>query len=104
TDRNKATRALEGLEELAYPVVHKALAGSVPLESRRRIERVLSRLKGPVASPKTIRELRAVEVLEHIGTPEARQVLHVLAQGAAGARLTEEAKASLERLTKSKGP
>jgi RNA polymerase sigma factor (sigma-70 family) len=104
TARDKATRALEGLEEMASPVLNQALAGPVILETRRRIERLLSRLKTPLVSPKKVRELRAVEVLEHIGTPEARQVLHVLAQGAAGARLTGEAKASLERLTQSKAP
>jgi hypothetical protein len=36
--------------------------------------------------------------LERIGTPEARQLLKRLATGAPGARLTREAKASLERL------
>ena len=37
-------------------------------------------------------------VLERIGTPEAQNVLETLARGAPGARETEEAKASLERL------
>jgi hypothetical protein len=37
-------------------------------------------------------------VLEQIGTPEARRVLAWLAEGAPGARQTEEAKAALRRL------
>jgi hypothetical protein len=41
--------------------------------------------------------LRAIEVLEQAGTPQARQELERLAGGAAGARMTQEAKASLER-------
>jgi hypothetical protein len=45
-----------------------------------------------------LRSLRAVEVLEHIATPEARDVLRTLAQGASEVRLTREAKAALERL------
>jgi hypothetical protein len=45
-------------------------------------------------------EMCAVEILEHIGTPSARQVLDELAKGAAAQRLTQEAKASLERLAK----
>jgi hypothetical protein len=42
--------------------------------------------------------LRAVEVLERIGNAEARRVLEALAKGAPEARLTREARTSLERL------
>jgi hypothetical protein len=45
-----------------------------------------------------VRGMRAVEVLERIGTAEARQVLQVIAQGAPGARLTREAQEALKRL------
>ena len=38
-------------------------------------------------------------VLERIGSPDARAILQTLASGASGARETEEAKASLQRLT-----
>jgi hypothetical protein len=38
--------------------------------------------------------------LEQIHTPEARQLLAELARGAPAARITREAKASLERLEK----
>jgi hypothetical protein len=44
-----------------------------------------------------LRALRAVEVLERIGTDSARQALQVLAAGAASAGLTREAKAALGR-------
>jgi hypothetical protein len=102
--REKASRALEALEERAYPLLKQALTGTPPLEGRRRIERLLGKLAYPLKSPKAIRELRAVEVLEHIGTEQARQVLQALAKGAPGSRLTEEARASLERLAKRKAP
>jgi RNA polymerase sigma factor (sigma-70 family) len=100
--RDKASRALEVLEEQAYPLLQRALADSPTLEMRRRLERLLDRLKYPLTSPTTLRQLRAVEVLEHIGTAQARQVLQDLAQGAPGARLTDEAKAALRRLDQSK--
>jgi hypothetical protein len=44
-----------------------------------------------------------VEVLEHIGTPEAVRVLEKLSKGATDARLTHEAKAALERLARRAG-
>jgi RNA polymerase sigma factor (sigma-70 family) len=102
--RDKATRALEALEEQAYPLLQEALRDASSLEVRRRIERLLSRLEYPLTSPKTIRELRAVEVLEHIGTARARQVLQALARGAPGSRLTDEARGALERLARSTAP
>ncbi len=43
-------------------------------------------------------EVERVEVLEKIGTPEARQVLELLARKGAGDRLAREARASLLRL------
>jgi WD40 repeat protein len=45
-----------------------------------------------------LQNLRAVEVLEHTATSEARELLDTLSRGAAEARLTQEAKAALERM------
>jgi hypothetical protein len=45
-----------------------------------------------------LRWLRAVEVLERIGTAETRAVLGDLAKGAPPARLTREAKSAFKRL------
>jgi hypothetical protein len=42
--------------------------------------------------------MRAVEVLERAGTPEARQTLQALANGAPAALVTREAPAALDRL------
>jgi len=40
---------------------------------------------------------RAVELLERLGTPEARRVLQTLADGAPGALVTTSAQAALSR-------
>jgi len=45
-----------------------------------------------------VRTLRAIEVLEHVDSVEARDLLRALSTGAPAARLTLEAKSSLERL------
>jgi hypothetical protein len=42
--------------------------------------------------------LRALEVLEQINTSQAQQILETLAKGAAGARVTQDAQATLQRL------
>jgi hypothetical protein len=51
-----------------------------------------------------LRDVRAVEALEHAGMPEARRLLETLARGAAEARLTQEARASLRRLERRPAP
>lgn len=57
-----------------------------------------------VRSPENLRRIRAIEVLEHIGTADARAVLQSLAKGAAESRSTQEAKTALERLARRAQP
>jgi hypothetical protein len=97
--REKAGRELERLEALAEAPLRKALAGRPSPEVQRRAEALLGALSAGVA-PTTLRTIRATAVLEYIATPEARQLLETLARGAPEARLTQETKASLERLSR----
>jgi len=48
-----------------------------------------------LATAEHLRVVRAVEVLERAGTPEARQALDALANGAPAALVTREAQAAL---------
>ncbi len=98
--REKAQAGLEELADLAEPALRQALAARPALEVRRRVEAVLDRLRGPVTRPELRRGLRAVAVLEDVGTPAARELLEALASGAPEARLTRAAKASLGRLAR----
>jgi WD40 repeat protein len=98
--REEATRALEQLGEAAEPALRRALAGAPSLEVSRRAEGLLSTLERRPPSPERLRALRALQVLEQIGTPEAVQLLANFATGEPDALLTREAKASLERLKK----
>ena len=85
------------------PFLRRALKQKPTLELRRRIEDVLASrppLYSDNAPPDRLRELRAVEVLEHIGSAEAQRLLAKLAAGAPSARLTREAQAARKRLDK----
>jgi hypothetical protein len=94
--RASATKELSELGDRAEAALRAALEDKPPLEKRRRLEDLLHQLDTSV-SPELLRGVRAVEVLESLSTPESRQVLRTLAQGAAEARVTREAKAALER-------
>src|SRR5262249_54024841 len=98
TARDKATRNLEALGWAAEGDLRQALMGNPPPELRVRAHQLLEKLQAPRPSPELLRELRAVEVLEQLGTPAARQLLASLSQGAAEHRVTQEAAASLGRL------
>ena len=82
--------------------MRQALKDSESLEMKRRLENLLKQLERYELPPEALRELRAVEALEHIATAPARQLLDTLAKGAADARLTQEAKSALARLTGSR--
>jgi RNA polymerase sigma factor (sigma-70 family) len=96
--RERAARELEKLEERAEPALRKALSRKPSLEARRRLEGLLKRLEGASPSAETLRQIRAVEVLESIGDLEARRVLSKLAAGPPESRLTQEARAAVRRL------
>lgn len=97
--RKRATEELRGLGELARPALEELLKSRPDPETRRRAEQLLNE-DLPVRSPDQLRSLRAVEALERIGTPEARDALRALASGAPKSHLMREAEAALERLGK----
>jgi hypothetical protein len=96
--REQASKELEHLAEAALPSLQQTLAGRPSAEVRRRVEGLLQNLTDSSLSPEGLRALRAVEALENAGTPEARGLLETLAAGLPRARLTQEAKAALQRL------
>jgi WD40 repeat protein len=100
--RTKAMTQLVKLGELTEPALLAALQKHPALELRQRLERVLNQLVNQRynLSGDRLRLYRAVEILEQIGTPEARQILETLSHGATGALLTREAKAARERLSR----
>lgn len=87
--REAAAARLRDLDDRVEGFLKKAPKGSPSLEMRRRVEDLLKDLQG-APSGETLRTLRAMEVLERIGTSEARQILKTLAQGVPEARVTRE--------------
>jgi hypothetical protein len=103
--REKATQELGKLGEVIERDLNKALHRSPSAEARRRIERLLEGMKLERLFPSAdrLRAVRAVEILERIGTRSARRLLLTLAGGESTAQLTLEARAAVERLTQAAG-
>jgi WD40 repeat protein len=73
--RRAASKELAQLGERVEPALRRALRSRPSLEAKRRLEELLNKLELHPPSPETLRSLRAIEVLEHIGTPAARRCL-----------------------------
>jgi hypothetical protein len=96
-ERQKADEQLRRCAGAAESLLRQSLDGKkLSLEVRRRIEKLLGGLAEN--TPQRLRERRAVAVLEHVGTSEARRVLEGLSRGAPQAQPTKQAKAALDRL------
>jgi len=97
--REKAAKELAKMRYEIAPALRKALEGQIPMETRKRVQEIVDLLPAQsIATGETVRTVRAIQVLERIGTKEACEILHKIAGGAALARETQEAKEALERL------
>jgi HEAT repeat protein len=98
--REKATRALEELGSLARPALRQALETKPSAEVRRRLDALLESLQQfRLTPPEEWRGGRAIDVLERIGTTEARELLDRLVRGGSDTSLlTLDARGALERL------
>jgi WD40 repeat protein len=98
--RDAASRALAELGDSVEGDLRPLLAKPPSPEVRQRVQKLLLPLEKAdqrFPSP-TLRQSRAVSLLERLGTPAARQLLATLAGGSPGARLTREAAAAAQRL------
>ena len=98
--RDKALAELRPLAHRFEPLLVAARDAAGPGEVRNRLATALAAVRDE-ATPADLRtDLRAVEVLAAVDTPDAKAVLARLAGGANGSRLTLAAKAAVERLDK----
>lgn len=95
-ERDKAFQELRDLDRQALAPLQQGLRAKPSAEAERRIHALIDGLRSE-PTPVRLREMRALQVLEAIATPEAIEVLKRLANGPADAPLTRDAKESLER-------
>jgi RNA polymerase sigma factor (sigma-70 family) len=96
--RDAASAALERAGARAEPVLREALERGPSAEVRVRVEKLLAALVVLVPTGEELRQLRAIEVLEKLGTPEARKLLETLAAGEPRSQRTRAARDALNHL------
>jgi WD40 repeat protein len=98
--REKASLELANLGQLAEGALRNALEGTPSPELKRRVQELLKKLDGKPDNPEHRRLLRAIELLERLGTSEARRLLDKLAKEATDPDTARQAKDSLARLAR----
>ena len=100
--RDQAMKELQGVAHPFAPLLKAKLAQAPAGETRNRLTFVLKQMSEAKPPQPLVMELRALALLEEIGTPEARELLERIAGGAPQARLTVEAWTVLRRWSKAK--
>ncbi|WP_439628248.1 sigma-70 family RNA polymerase sigma factor [Gemmata sp.] len=93
--RDAAGRELARNLGAIAPALERAAAGELSGAARARVKQLLDRYGPPGYA--AISEVRAVEVIESVGTPAARQAVRELAADPAGGHLRQLATAALSR-------
>jgi WD40 repeat protein len=99
TVRDRASQEIKKHIDVLTPTLQETLGAGPSLEMHRRLTQLIESAEGHWA-PEALRNLRAIEILERIGSADAQRVLTNLAVGEPDARLTQQARASLERLAR----
>ena len=68
------------------------------LEARRRLGTLLAVRDGRVRSTNALRMVRAIEVMERVGTAEVRELLNGIVKDLPNTWATDQAKLAVERL------
>jgi hypothetical protein len=94
--RKRALEEVEMAKDTAFPLIRQLLADPTPLDLRRALERILN--KGESNFPPTrLLSLRAVALLERVGTQDSWELLKSWSTGMSGTWLTEDARAAILR-------
>jgi WD40 repeat protein len=100
--RDKASEEIRKLGPYAESMLRKTRDLSKSAESHNRIDALLYPLERPLPIPhgEPLRRWRAIRVLEHIGSADAKDVLAMLEKESPSMRERQEIKATLERLNR----
>ena len=96
--RAKADRQLADLGVLAEPQLRKALRSQPSTEASMRISRICQSMWTTPPPAGWLRQIRLIQVLERIGTDEAKRILSLYADAAPWAQTTLDSQAALARL------
>ena len=95
--RDKANKSLLRLGESAAPFLQEALKQHRSPENEQRVRGLLASPQLYKPGKEARRQLRAIQALNWINTPDSRMWLQELAKGEPNAFLTREAQAGLKR-------
>jgi WD40 repeat protein len=98
--REAALRDLKKLGSAVEGDLRKALDGKLSSEARKRVDKLLEPWEKHPASADELRFVRALQVLEQVGSPAARTTLRRLAEGAPGSWITGQCQLAVQRLEK----
>ena len=96
--REAAAKELERIGRPALPTINESLKGDVTEDLRDWLTKIRAKVDKPETGEDWLLHLRGIEVLERIGTPEAKGVLSEIAEGAPEEVPTRAAKSALARL------
>ena len=101
--RELAVVEMKKLGKAGELALQERLKTKVSLEGKRRIEALLESLQETPPSEEERRALRGIQVLQRIGSPEARKLLEDISQGSPLALQTLKAREALRRVRKDTG-
>jgi WD40 repeat protein len=96
--REQAYRDLDRIGEMIGAGLKARLTTAKSAEVRDRLVRLIDKHEPLSLTPEQLRATRALEILEQLRTPAARQLVADLARGAPEARLTRDARDTLRRM------
>lgn len=98
--RDKASAELKRLGTRAEKPLRQELKRTTNAEVTKRLEELLKEIAQPTRSLEEHQVERALETLERIGTPEAREAVTLVDKEAGNHQLQEQIKAVLRRMEK----